>query len=678
MKAPSRAELLFSAKSYGAAMLALYLALSIGLPRPFWAMLTAYVVANPLSGAVRSKAVYRVSGTLLGSMATVLMVPRLANSPELLSLALACWVGLCLYISLHDRTPRSYVFMLAGYTAALIGFPAVGAPGTVFDVALARVEEITLGIVCATLVHSIVLPQSLAPALLARLDRALGDARRWLRDALGAGSSVRDRRSLAGDITELRLMATHLPFDTSRLRWTGNTIHALQDRLALMMPLLAGIEDRLRALRELQDPDLALRWAALQDEIVAWNEAGANDEDGNVASLNAQIDALEPALGASASWADVLQVNLAARLRALLRLCGECARLRAALDAGLRGEHVGEAGQARGFKPQVLHRDPGMALLSALAAVIAILCCCAFWIFTAWPAGSAAAMMAAVFCCFFATQDDPVPGIRTFFNYTLVSVPVSALYLLLVLPAVHSFEMLMLVVAPCFLTLGVFVARPATSGRAMAMLFGVAGMLSMQDTGTMDLVSFINSMLAQLAGIGAAAVFTRLLRSVSADWTARRLLRAGWGELASLAGARRAPSVEAVSARMVDRIGMLIPRLALSGREQDVAGADALHAFGDLRIGLNMAQLRHLAPQLRQQQSALTQLMRELAAYFRALPQRQAAAGLLQRLDAALRDVCGAAPGAARRDAAVALAGIRRGLFPDAAPYQAHLQEEIR
>ncbi len=48
----------------------------------------------------------------------------------------------------------------------------------------------------------------------------------------------------------------------------------------------------------------------------------------------------------------------------------------------------------------------------------------------------------------------------------------------------------------------------------------------------MDLVSFINSMLAQLAGIGAAAVFTRLLRSVSADWTARRLLRAGWRELA--------------------------------------------------------------------------------------------------------------------------------------------------
>jgi len=284
-----------------------------------------------------------------------------------------------------------------------------------------------------------------------------------------------------------------------------------------------------------------------------------------------------------------------------------------------------------------------------------------------------------VFCCFFATQDDPVPGIRTFFNFTIASIPISAFYLLAVMPAVHSFEMLILVLAPCFLLLGVFVARPTTTGRAMAMLFGVAGMLSMQDTGTMDLVSFINSMLAQLAGIGAAAVFTRLLRSVSADWTARRLLRAGWQELASLASARRPPSVEAVSARMVDRIGMLTPRLAMAPQQDGVGpGLDALHAFGDLRIGLNVAQLRQLAPQLGRQQESLASLMRELAASFRERPRAVAETGLLQRLDAALREVCAAAPGAVQRDAAAALAGIRRGLFPGAAPYRAHLQEESR
>nr|WP_283093316.1 FUSC family protein [Noviherbaspirillum sp. L7-7A] len=680
---PSRAELLFSAKSFAAAMLALYLAMSISLPRPFWAMLTAYVVSNPLSGAVRSKALYRVSGTILGSMATVLLVPRLSNAPELLALALALWVGVCLYISLHDRTPRSYVFMLAGYTAALIGFPAVGAPDTVFDVALARVEEITLGIVCATLIHSVVLPQSMAPALLARLDRALDDARRWLRDGLGAGSNAGERRSLAGDITELRVMATHLPFDTSNLRWTGNTINALQDRLALMMPLLAGIEDRLQALRKANaDADAASRWQALLQRIVVWNEAGASANGGMAGQLHVEIDTLRPGLTAASNWADLLQVNLACRLHALLRLCTESADLRAALDDSLHGRQPARP-RVAGSRPWVLHRDPGMALLSAAAAVIAILACCAFWILTAWPAGSAAAMMAAVFCCFFATQDDPVPGIRLFFNYTLASIPISAVYLLLVMPAVHSFEMLMLAVAPCFLLLGIYVARPATTGAAMAMLFGVAGMLSMQDTGTLDLVSFINSMLAQLAGIAAAAVFTRLLRSVSVDWTARRLLRAGWRELASLAGERRVPSVEAVSVRMVDRIGMLTPRLAMAAArgQENGASLDALHAFGDLRIGLNVAQLRRLAPQLQLQQPALARLLQDLASHFRTghVLQQRADTGLLRQLDAALAGVCAesASAHAARIDAAAALVGIRRGLFPDAATYPAGAPAQI-
>ena len=65
-------------------------------------------------------------------------------------------------------------------------------------------------------------------------------------------------------------------------------------------------------------------------------------------------------------------------------------------------------------------------------------------------------MMAAVLCCFFSTQDDPVPFIKGFLVYTVYSIPLSALYLLVLLPAVHSFEMLVLVCAPTFLVLGVF------------------------------------------------------------------------------------------------------------------------------------------------------------------------------------------------------------------------------
>lgn len=51
----NRHSLLFSLNSFAAAMLALYIALAVGLPRPYWAMTTAYIISQPLSGAVRSR-----------------------------------------------------------------------------------------------------------------------------------------------------------------------------------------------------------------------------------------------------------------------------------------------------------------------------------------------------------------------------------------------------------------------------------------------------------------------------------------------------------------------------------------------------------------------------------------------------------------------------------------------
>src|ERR1700761_7889117 len=107
---PDVEEALFSVKCFLAAMLAFYIALRIGLTRPYWAVTTSYIVAQPLAGAVLSKAVFRVIGTILGAAAAVVLVPNLVNAPELLSLGLALWLGLCLYISLQDRTPRSYIF----------------------------------------------------------------------------------------------------------------------------------------------------------------------------------------------------------------------------------------------------------------------------------------------------------------------------------------------------------------------------------------------------------------------------------------------------------------------------------------------------------------------------------------------------------------------------------------
>ncbi len=684
MQLASRSEMLFSIKSFAAAMLSVYLSMRIGLPRPFWAMMTAYIVSAPFAGPTRSKGIYRAGGTVLGAIAVVFLVPQLANAPELLSLALALWIGGCLYFSLLDRTPRSYVLMLAGYTAGLIGFPAVGEPGAIFDIALARVEEIVLGMSCATLVHTLVLPQSFAPVLLARLDGAARDAGAWIRDALSIGGAARranDRRKLAGDITELRLMSTHLPFDTSHLRWTEQAVNALQERLAQFVPIVSGIEDRLAALREQGEDAISAPWAALLADVIALTETPKETPLAvQGAALHARIDALEPEASRELDWTGLLLLNLAARLHMLVDLVLETRLLRQHIDAGVHGRLPEAVRHLPAVAPSSLHQDRGMALLSAFAAVSAVLACCAFWILSGWPAGAAAPMMAAVLCCFFAGQDDPTPFIQGFLTYTVYSIPVAALYLLAILPAVHGFESLVLACAPTFLVLGVLMARPSTSGRAMPFLFGICGALAMIDTHSADLVSFSNGMLAQIAGLAAAALFTRVLRSVGAGWTARRLLQAGWRELAVLGSGERVTSLPEFSARMVDRVGLLTPRLALAGARADLQAVDALR---DLRVGLNMTMLQSVRSALGRADAAVAALMAQLARRFARLPaiDEAAEAQLLDALDNSLRAICHGARDDAQREALAALTGMRRDLFPRAPgwlPSTSLVSREIR
>ena len=58
------------------------------------------------------------------------------------------------------------------------------APGTVFETAVSRVEEITLGVVCAAIIHSLIFPKSVFSAFENKLRSAMAQARRWIGDGL--------------------------------------------------------------------------------------------------------------------------------------------------------------------------------------------------------------------------------------------------------------------------------------------------------------------------------------------------------------------------------------------------------------------------------------------------------------------------------------------------------------
>ncbi|WP_295372682.1 FUSC family protein [uncultured Pseudacidovorax sp.] len=663
----SRQEWLFSLKSFAAAMLALYLSSRFGLPRPFWSMMTAYIVAHPLAGHVRSKSLYRLCGTLLGCAATVVLIPSLSGSPVLLSLALALWVGACLCLSLMDRSARSYAFMLGGYSAALIGFPLVDAPASMFDTAVARTEEIALGIVCASLVHSIVLPASLAPSLLGLVDRTLGDVRRWAGDLLSPGADdelgarlAQDRRRIATDITQLRLLATHVPFDTSGLRWTQHAVGELHDGLAALTPSLSALEDRLAGLRDATGgvPNRIAR-------AMARNSAGLG-ADVSTGALDGVREAarLEGADQRNSSWVRSLNIGVAAHVDELVAGWRRCHALHVDIAAGLAG-HAPHPKRGKPSRPSVLHVDRGLAMRSAFTVVLSTCTACAAWIFSGWRAGSSMAMAAAIFCSFFATMDDPLPGMHKFLVALLWSMPVSAFYILGIMPLAHDFGMLVLCIAPLFLVVGGYLARPASSLTALGMFFGVAGTLALHDIASADWVSFLESNLALFAGALIAARVTAIVRSVSSEWSARRIQRATWRDLAGMAGTAarpgRALARDAFAGRMLDRIALLVPRTA--GSPADHGGQAAQLAMRELRLGASVAvlrQQRHLLPETPVRE-LLVGLERAFLAQATESPRRLDA--LLPAIDRLLA-LCLAST--ACEPAVSALVGLRRDLFPSA------------
>jgi len=376
--------IIFSVNCYIATILTMFVAFSLDLKSPGWAMTTVYLTSQPLSGPMRAKAFYRAIGTFVGAAAMVAIVPNLVDAPELTTLAIMLWVALCVFVSLLDRTPRSYMFVLSGYTAALIGFPSVLAPGTVFDTAVSRVEEITLGVVCAAIVHSVIFPRSAYSAFELKLRNAMADTRRWLADGLtqqATPETEMERRRIAADISELYVLGTSLRFDTAPHRPNIGTIRAFDRQIVALLPLVSAIEDRLTLLRRSGPLDVKLSEALTG--ICDWLQVQAPGDRRRAAALKEACAAAAPAVGPQSSWDDLVKINVTVRLIELVDAWQGCLELAVYLSDPAQTPSADIRAAATQIGPKPMHTDPAIALLSALAAIVAMGICAFFWIATA-------------------------------------------------------------------------------------------------------------------------------------------------------------------------------------------------------------------------------------------------------------------------------------------------------
>ena len=664
---PPAQDWFYGVRTFAASMLALYIALMLEMPRPYWAMATVYIVSSPFVAPTSSKALYRLIGTFIGAMAAVLFVPLFVQTPLLLACVIGVWTGTLLFLSLHLRTANSYALMLSGYTLPLIALPVVDNPTAVFDIASSRTQEIFLGIVCAAVVGAIFWPRRLAPVVEGATDRWFGEARRYSDHYLGREVVVDEvgtlRSSMVGNFNGMEQMVGQLPHEGASPFMVKN-IRELRGRMIHLLPVLDALDDSLIAL-ERRSPELVVRLQPALDHARVWLADSLENPTADAwQALHRTLKAAAPEEDALDDRRQLLLSNALYRLGEWIDLWQDCCTLQQAI------KHKSRSPWRAVYRHWRLGRlspflDRGLMLYSSMSSILAIIVASVIWILMGWNDGASAVILAAVSCCFFAAMDDPAPQIYRFFFWTCVSVVLSSLYLFLVLPNLHDFPMLVLAFAVPFIWIGALTAQPRFYLGTLLTIVNTSMFISIQGEYDANFMNFINANLAGPVGLLFAFVWTLVMRPFGTELAARRLTRFGWKDIVAMTKVASLAEHRRLGVHMLDRLMQHLPRLTQTGQ-------DTGSALRDLRVGLNLLDILAYAPRVPMPaRLMLGQVVTEVGGYFEAclkahrrLPAPMNSLMTMDRARRTLNTATCADAQEARVQLLHALSGLRLALLP--------------
>lgn len=569
MRFLTKSAIIFSLKTALAAFLAFYIALSLNLEKPTWSLTTVYVVSQVYTASTVSKSLFRLLGTVLGGVFIFVIYPLTVTSPILFSVAVSGWVALCLYFSLHNRTPKSYIFMLAGYSAAIMGFPDVAMPSAISYTVISRIEEVAVGIIVSSLVHTLVFPVSMRTLLENSVSNWYQQAGKVCASLLSqtpppTGTPERDQIlvQMANYPVTVEMLMTHCAYEADQVRRLVRMVAVQYQHLSYLVPTLTAIEKRLSLLAAEKIPFPA----EVNESIhlfLSWLEQP--DDKKYLRRLNHQLEDTERQIavnfhrGTMGTEESLLFTGLIRRLENFVRIItayhGVETRISRLSQRGLRRE--------RGFRKHYV--DRGMVALSAFTAFIATVIASLFWIGTGWVSGYNAAMMAAVTCSFFASHDSPTGGMKVFLKGISIAISISIFYSMVLLPGAITFEALMICLLPALLLMGLIIANPATNFIGLIIATQIPAYIGLSHDFAPAPLATINGALSTLVGVIISQVVTFIIRNKRPSGIARRALRAGVKELLQLLNDIRLQNTSLLQRqqfiqRMLDRINIILPR----------------------------------------------------------------------------------------------------------------------
>lgn len=618
--APDRRAVQFALKTLLGGGLALWLALRWGLEQPAWALMTAFIVAQPLSGMVVQKGMARLLGTVVGTVMAVVFVGLFAQTPWLFLLALALWLGLCTASSTLLRSAWSYSFVLAGYTVAIIALPALSHPLTVFDQAVARCTEISLGILCATASSALLWPLRVEQQLTAQAQAAWHSGLQTARATLAGDRQARKGLlEILGRIVAVDAQREHAWFEGGLGRQRARAISGLSQKLLMLLRISRSVRRQWRELDEREAAQLQ-PWMEQVQQVLESADTGA-------------MQALRPRL---------LEASHEASISAAQSYC--LARFALLLDSALAASVALDAvkeGREPVEQPATLtpHRDLSLALVFGARSALAFLTVASFWMATAWPAAAGAMLLTCVVCSLFASRENGAQIGMSFMRGIFLAIPVAFVVGEILLPQWSSFALLgMALGVPLFFgALGM--AKPQIGATATSFCLHFIVLVAPLNQMAFDVAVFLNSAQAMMIGVGAAVLAFHLLILRNPAWHGRRLLAATLDDLARLTRRNLRGAESWFGGRMADRLLQLarhypeLPQQARSRWDDGVLGLDIGDELLHLRLSLAVAQVP-VSAQQRDYLEHLESALRQGPASERADILEAPTAGFLQNLQA--------------------------------------------
>ncbi|MBE7201551.1 MAG: FUSC family protein, partial [Parafilimonas terrae] len=486
--------------------LRIWIAMMLALAAAFWLQLDSAssaatcvaILAQPKRGQALSKAVYRLLGTLIGAVVSIVVVALFGQDRVLLFLSFTVWLGLCVFVAQYLQDTRAYGAMLSGYTVAIIALGQIDQPQGAFDAAVSRVAVIVLGIVAITFINDALASPSTWRALLPQLRKAWEGTRAYARESLDRGDLGATRTAaLIRMIAPMRADASAIAgeLDDGPFRAAG-----ARSCIAALYGMAASIRTVAAAAACLRSPSPAV------DEAMAICRRVADAPDPD--SLDRDDERLRELVDAA--------------IRDGRRPLDEVVILQRALDFVCAATFAqdGIMAVADGHEPLrdaklPTHRDFPVALRGALRVALGFAATAAAFVALGLPQASFALVQVAATAALSSVAPDP----KKFANGVVIGMILAATFAGLArfafLNGVQGFPMLAMAMAPviffgCFLSL-----NPKTFGIGFILIVFFPVLLGPSNPQTYDAQTFLlNAFLVVVAAI-ILSIVVRLLIPVT-------------------------------------------------------------------------------------------------------------------------------------------------------------------